>query len=948
MRIKYSGTALIALAVFFCRADIYGQQAEPAKGDSGSEQGGDSALSPLELLKRGRAAFQKNDFMAAELAFGQFFSDYGENPEAEEALRIHRPFFALSKVGVKSYAEALPLIEESLKDGKLKEKLADELGFWRPICLMQAGELVAAQEGFGEYWSNEKHEVFKRYEALLLFAGLYLMQDFDKAAADFLKDQIPKMRKRAPEAAGRAVVLRLHALIKAGEDDQALHLVQAESVEIKNITQVVSFQLLALQLGVDFLEQKQYRKSIICLQRVWPKAKLLKYQQERLIKLRLREHKLSQQQGRQAVLFQIKAIIRRVEREVGQLEQMENFDSGLRLRLAIAFQSQERYREAALVMGAMLKKMPADSVVDSASLAQMQCWAQIERWPKVVEVADLYLKRFGSWEEAKYLPQALFLKAEAFRQEHNNRQAARAYGELAERFPKNEQAPAALFMQAYMYLVQDDSEGAVYHFDQLRQRYPQHLLNDDADYWTAMSWSFSSEYEKAKLGLERYLNRHGKAGKYWIEAEFRLAYCVFALGDNVLASDLFAAFISQHKNHVLLDEARLLLGDAYLGEGRIDEGTRVYRKINPKSKRFFEDGWFKIGKALRLTDQLDQMRSHFEGFLQSYPDSRRMPEAIYWIGWVDRQNGELERAKEVYWQVLTTHGNKARLLAIEDLIAALPKLYRDTGEQGDRGLLGKFDQLKKMAQQKKQRVLSLRCSWGMAQVHRGRDVKSYRVALLAATTEVDGKVDQPRITVDCADAQLAMGNHTLARDLYQTVKKWHPGAVERDRIFSGLGKIAEANDENKRALYYYERAEKSTASTTLMSQLKLDRARLLAGFGRSDEAQEVLQELLENPIVSSRSKALALFASGELLMDQQQSLKAAAYYERIYVVYGKFGELVARAYWRRGEALEKMTKPREAEEVYAELTSRDNLKSFAEFDLATERLEKLRLEKGEL
>lgn len=936
-------TVLTAGAVFqgglFFRMELaWGQEgsAEPAlEGEVG----------PAELLKSGRRAFERNDFAAAEKAFDRFVRDYGENPEAEEALQAHRPFLALAKVGVGKYGEALTLIRESLNQRGLEAKLEDELRFWLGICLMQANEYVAAQEAFGKYWTNEKHEPFKRYEALLLFAGLYLMQDFDQFAADFLKDQIPKMRGLAPEAAGRAVVLRLHALLESAEDEQALDLLKEEFPRMDELTQMISFQLQALELGARFLEAKEYRKAIFCLQRVWPKQKLLHHQRGRLEELRKREEKLAEQGNRQAVLFQIKAIIRRVQRELEQLEKLENFDSGLRLRVAIAFQGQKRYREAALVIQEMLGKMPPDAVVDSASMALIQCWMQIGRWPKAVEAADLYVERFTAWKGAGHLAEAMFLKGEALREANQAQQAALAYGQVVEQFPDDNQAPAALFLQGYMYLVQDDAEGAVYHFDQLRKRYPRDPLVEEADYWMGMAHFFASDYAKAREQMQAYLKKYGEGGatgKYRVDGEFRSAYCVFALGDGPGAITLFQRFIDGHSEHPLVDEARLLLGDAYLGEGRIDEGIASYRRITPRAERFFEDGWFKMGKALRLTGKLAELRSHFEQFLERHPDSRRMPEAVYWLGWVDRQNGEMEKAKQVYWEVVEKSGNEPDYFAVEDLFAAMPKLYREAGGQGDQDLLSRLEAMLEQAEASGARLMALRCGWGKAQVYRGRDEKAYRVALLEASPKLDAKHDNPRIAVDCADAQREMGNYTVAWDLYEAVRKWHPRAVEKGRVYAGMGRIAEQRGELGQAIEYYEKCERTTASPELLGETQLRRARLLAETKKAGEAQLALNEILESKGGSSHLKARALFEAGELLMGAGEPRKAAAYYERIYVAYGKYRELVARAYWRRGQALEKLSLGEEALEVYGELAGRDDLQGFDEAKMALKKVESLK------
>jgi hypothetical protein len=74
-------------------------------------------------------------------------------------------------------------------------------------------------------------------------------------------------------------------------------------------------------------------------------------------------------------------------------------------------------------------------------------------------------------------------------------------------------------------------------------------------------------------------------------------------------------------------------------------------------------------------------------------------------------------------------------------------------------------------------------------------------------------------------------------------------------------------------------------------------------------------------------------------MEREGSAKEAlAYYERVYVAYGKFADLVAQAYWHRGQALESLGLAGEAREVYAELVSREDLAGFPEAAGAARRL----------
>ena len=85
-----------------------------------------------------------------------------------------------------------------------------------------------------------------------------------------------------------------------------------------------------------------------------------------------------------------------------------------------------------------------------------------------------------------------------------------------------------------------------------------------------------------------------------------------------------------------------------------------------------------------------------------------------------------------------------------------------------------------------------------------------------------------------------------------------------------------------------------------------------------------------------------LLRLGQSHVEDNDDKKAIVYFERLYVAYGKFGELNAKAYWARGQSLEKLKLDREALETYEELVNRDDLKRFEEADKAGKRIVALR------
>jgi TolA-binding protein len=56
-------------------------------------------------------------------------------------------------------------------------------------------------------------------------------------------------------------------------------------------------------------------------------------------------------------------------------------------------------------------------------------------------------------------------------------------------------------------------------------------------------------------------------------------------------------FLREHPSAAECDEARILLGDAMMSLGRMDEAVAVFRSISKDSDQLHTEGVFKIGKA---------------------------------------------------------------------------------------------------------------------------------------------------------------------------------------------------------------------------------------------------------------------------------------------------------------------------------------------------------------
>jgi TolA-binding protein len=908
-----------------------------ALGLSGMACAQDAAdLTPEELLNAARIAYDASDWPKAESLFDSFIQSYETVPELVETARRARPLLVTARLRLKKYSEALPLLETVLKDVQLDAAAADELAFWRGICHLQVQAYDPAMAAFGEFYAekmpylaklpdaNRRTHAGRRVEALLLHGVCQLLKEDYVGTAKFFGDQIPSLRQTNREAAGRATVLRLHALLKAGDDSGALVLVRETYPRMSEITQVVAFQTLTLELGSKLLEAGRFYDAILCLQRIWPKARLLGHQklaQQRFIaQLAL----VKKSPGQEYLAFQYEGLLARIQREVENFEKIENFDSALRLRVAMAYKELKRYREAALVLEDMLARLPPDPVVEKAALSLIQCWMQVERWPRAVEAADSYLEKFTQKDNAD-VPMVKFLKASALHADRKSNEAELAFATVHQLHADHELAPRALFMEGICLLEQDLNREAMDAFAEAVKRYPESDVQEDCHYWTGMALSFEKDHVEAIEQMEAHLKRFSESGRYKSEATFRIAFSHFGLADYATAIPQLRSYIQEHPGSSLAEEAKLLLGDALGAEGKIEEAIAAFRSVDREaSARFFEEAVFRIGNIYKLAERPSDMRTHYEQFIRENPDSQRIAEAVYWVGVTHSNEGRIEEARKAYWDAIQAHGDKATSRGVEDVMSALPKVY--AGAEGKADLIRKMEKLSAEARED-QPTLSLRLRWARAMLTEKTDHSASQPQLIEAALLLQPKIHSPRIIADCADALRQIGKRDEARALYTELRKWHPRAMEKDRAFLGLGLIALEKKKPDEALKFLARFEQETLGSPLIGEVARIKGDLLAEDRRYAEAQAEYERILDMPTVPRQLKAQILLKLGDMMVVQKQSLKGTAYYERVYVSFGKYHPEVAQAYWKRAEVLDSLNQKDKAQEVYRELAERQELSS---------------------
>jgi TolA-binding protein len=904
-------------------------------------------LTADELAVNASSFYAQGKYAEAAALYRKFAADFGSTVEAQAALRQMRYPLAMCLLRLQRFTEAHQAIKEALASNPPIELAhSQDLLFWRGVCEMQEKQgqqaWMTLEKFIGLFGAgSERNAVYVRQfpavqkvpEARLLLGACLLLDGKSKEAAEYyarLKQDLASINR------GRAAVSQLHALLDAHNENEALKVVMEEFPRMGELLQLVSFQTLTFELGARYLERNEPRKAIICLQRVWSADRLLKHQHGRLEDLESKLHAIeADPRGDPYTKLLYGQMIAKVKREIENFQKIESFDAAVRLRLAAAYQAMNRYRESALILEAMLDGMPAGRIAESASVNIVQCWSTIECWSNVREAGKLFLERFP---QSDCIPLVLYMKGIAEQRSDRYSEAIALFDAIAAKHQSSDYAPRAAFMKAFCLLQAERNNDAIAEFDRFQERYPRHELAQDALYWHGIGLSLDREFSRCRQLMDEYLQRY-ENGRYRASATFRKAYCAQQKKDYQTSIGELYAFLRNHPGAVECNEARILLGDALLSQGRMEEGIAVYQGISRQDTKLYTEGVFKIGKAFKRMEEYEKLRDHMADFKANDPRNPRVAEAIYWMGWTYRQQGMTEKARDVYWQAISDYGDDAAIWSVDDLFPALFKFYK--GEEEQTKLLTRLDDLHHEAERTARKTLATRALWARAAALKSKDPARATTGLVEVSERLNVQTANPLLLADCADALLATGKETEALRMFRDLLKWNPRAPQKDRALAALGRSEMQRGNVNAALELFGRFEREVVGSRLFGEVMLAKAELLENAGRTDEARAALERLLSSESSLGQEKAKALYAIGEIYMGEARPDLAVSYFQRLYVMHGRWRDWVAKAYYRSGEAFEKLNDQASARRTYQELVEREDLADFEEARKAIDRLDLL-------
>ncbi len=918
-----------------------------------------------ELLTQGEAAFNAGNWNAAADAFLEFLTNFTGLDGTASAVTKVKPLLAICYVRMGQFDQAMPLLEECLKMTDLDPKQRVDLVFFAGLSSLRTGKADAARKYLGEIFTDNKVERSRRMESLVLGGMSYVIEKNWKETISFFRRYGEEIAAYSPEAGARANILTLHAMMQEKQWNDAVELARKIHSRIDEVRQVVTFSSMMIELGGQFFDDGEYYKAITLLRQVPAKADIERLQNSRLAEAEL-DLKIAKDTRNPVRASQVQASVDEMKKELEAFAKLPQFDSSARLRLAGAYFQLNRVREGSLILDQMVRQMQPDAVVESATASLIRGWMTLERYPRAVRSADLYLERCTSLPETPNLADVMFFRAQAIEGQFQYRDASDAYMEVATKFADKPIAARARFMAGYNILqLENYKEAGALLDQQLKGLKKDDEMYEHVIFWRAMAFYFDQQWDDCRKLLGEYLDdaKGGKAGGEYIDdSHFRIGYSYFSEARYPDAIKALTNFSKEYPFSEWMPEALLTLGDCLGAEGELDQADAAYAKISVEAPGFHDEGWMKRGNLFKAKKDYAGMKKLFTDFLAARPDTPRIAEVLQNLGWIAKQEGNAAQAREIYWDAIKRFGNDTARPGLEDIFMGLETFY---GVQDRTELVTKFNDELANAKTLKKRRYATRLGWALAQLHlskkgaaegstpESRAAKS-REELVALVPQINPKDTAPRILADVGDALAESGDAPNASLIYEGLRKWWPRSPEKDRAYAGLGFLAARAKDETLALGYFDKYEQTSVMPKtapdekgvalvegeLGGKVAMARADLLASR-EPEQAMNIFLAIQRSKSMPARARAEAFIKAARLNVSQQKYRESLPYFEQVYLLFNRFPSLVAEAYYERGEALEKLGMPDKAREVYSELAVREDLASYDQAKLGRERAEAL-------
>lgn len=932
-----------------------------------------------DLFTSGATAFQSGDYATAAKNFETILG-MGPTGEALETILFSLAGTYYNQKNLPKAEEYFNRVLKEFPDGKNKTKALISLS----QIQLQGGRKEEAMKTL-ELASKGSGDMAAR--AKLAEATMLEESGKHQEAVDILHTMVAGGIK--DELSVQAAMALTEIQAKQNNLDDALKTLDQLQANSNLVENPLQLDILALRIGDALLGTQERKKALRMYAMVRPRDVVLNLQKQRIADL---EKKIADNravlQTNPKALMEINAANSYIQTSINTLKKaQEDFEKQpdiqipLRIRQAKAYDELDQKWENILIWETLLEtndpKIREDGLFSIGS-----AYCSLGRPDDAVPALDKYLSEFPN---GKYSSQAGYLKGAVALEAGNYVKAETVFGELLGKGDNSAVAADMQFLLANAQFAQacdplhpnpEKYKDAILNYKKYIDKYPDGKFSQECFYRIALCSFQLGDYAKALDAFQEYEKKY-PVGDFIGDAGYRIALCYNAANkyDEVLkrCDEWLAKYSGQTMNAEIL----ALKGDAYASKDMNKESADAYRKSveMAETDELLKYSLFKANDQYQKLDQWDDIIDMFTKFAAKHPKNPSTVVAVYWVSKAKIKQGKSEEAKQFLAENILLNINDRWKDAVEQLISQLAQ----TSSKRPRPLLipkneAPLDTNAVTASTPDASATPRPTSTPLPPYDAQADLAKYlnstnvgiaplaQARLIYAQAQLAGFTKKPELqkellasiyqkyTADNLSALLLANSGDVALDrgevdkaeaFYMELMTSFPKSDLLEYAYYGLGCVALARNKPEEAIYWYDGAVNQASAEAKLADITYNKGMALLLLGKLDEAKKIFEQVAATKEWRGELTAKSLLALGDLEEKKGNTAGAIQYYQRVFVAYQRYPNVVIPAYLKAADGFIKLGSPDKAAAHLREMLSNPKLAASPLAEPARKKLEYL-------
>ena len=782
----------------------------------------------------------------------------------------------------------------------------------------------------------------------------------------------------------------LDSEVKQGKFDEARKLLSQIQAAAELIENPLQLDLLAVKIGDGLLAAGETQKALRIYAIVRSKQVVGDLLKDRIsgIDKKIAFNTASLQTNPRAIVefnaanARLRDNQKRLKAALDQFIKMPDIESALRLRQAKAYEELDQKWETLLIWERLLESCKDPAILEDALFGMASSYIALGRTDDASSTLDRYIAQYP---KGKYTEQADYLKGCFILEGGDFAKAETVFGTRIAKGGDSAIAADMQFLLANAQFAQaaadpqksENYKKAIENYKKYLGKFSNGKFAEECSYRIPLSYFQLGDYSHALDGFEAYIKMY-PTGTFAGDGGYRIALCYQAANEYDEVLKRCAQWLKLHAASPMEAEVLCLQGDAYAGKKMSDEAADSYRRSVDRGDTdvLLQYALLQANEQYQKKERWDEIATLFSRFVEQHPEHPAAVGAIYWVSKAKLKKGNTEEAKRYLAESILKNITDRNKDAVEQLLTQLaqtcskrprrPFIHREAAPSPAPEAAAQTASEAAPVQRPKLTPLPpYDADADLAQYLNANNVGSSPLAearlryvqaqLAGFTKKPDRQKDllasiyrefspaqlSAMLLAECGDIALDKCEIDKAQAFYKELLTSFPKSDLLEYAYYGMGGVALATNKPQDALQWFNDAVDKASADAKLADITYGKGCAFLMQGKLDDAKKIFNQVAATKEWRGPLTAKAILSLGDMEEKQGNTAGAIQYYQRVFVAYQRYPDLVISAYLKAADGFIKLGEPAKAAAHLREMLSNPRLADSPLAEQARKKLEGL-------